>query len=272
MVVSNWIYELMLLIFIISIIGYFIDFIESNPKVNKVSFYLLSFVWGMQSSIFLSRLIREKTIPIHNIPDGLFFYAWLLVIISLIANYVLQVRFTVLFANVFSFFILLLSISLQASTSMYRQASDFIHEILMIHIILALISYVFFTLSFIFTIMYLVQYYMLKKKKGFRFIWRFNDLHKLDRYAFYSIGIGVPLLAIGLIFGLVWAYVADAPFYWFDMKTIGSIILLIIYIYILKLRLWRGYRGIPVSNVNVGAFLFMLINFFLLGSLSDFHL
>lgn len=271
MLASKWIYELMLFVFTISIIGYFIDFIKQNSRVNKLSFYLLSFVWLMQTGILLRQLIAEKTFPIMNLNDGLFFYAWLLVIISLIANYLFRVHFVVLFTNVFSFFILLLSLSTNATTVTHGQASEFIHEILIIHITLALMSYGFFTLSFIFALMYLLQYYLLKKKKGLKFIWRFNDLNKLDTYSFYTIGIGVPLLAIGLLFGVVWAYIADDPFYWFDVKTIGSMIVLFVYIIYLTLRLWKEYRGKPISRFNVGAFLFLLINFFLFGSLSEFH-
>lgn len=271
MLASKWIYEIMLFIFTISIIGYFIDFIKSNPRVNKLSLYLLSFVWIIQTAILLRQLIGEKTFPIINLNDGLFFYAWVLVIISLVVNYLFRVHFVVLFTNVFSLFILLLSLLTNATTVTNEQASEFIHEILIIHITLALVSYGFFTISFIFALMYLLQYYLLKRKKGFKFVWRFNDLEKLDTYSFYAIVIGVPLLAIGLLFGVVWAYVAKATFYWFDMKTIGSIIVLFVYIIYLSVRLLKGYRGKPISRFNVGAFLFLLINFFLLGSFSEFH-
>jgi|SRR5699024_2951293 len=271
MLASKWIYETMLLAFTISIIGYFIGFIKNNPRVNKVSFYLLSFVWLIQTAILLRQLIAEKSFPIINLNDGLFFYAWVLVIISLIVNYVFRVHFAVLFTNVFSFFILLLSLSTNATSVTHGQANEFLHEILIIHITLALVSYGFFTLSFIFALMYLLQYYLLKRKKGMHLVWRFNDLEKLDTYSFFTIVIGVPLLAIGLLFGVVWAYVADDPFYWVDIKTIGSLVVLSVYIVYLTLRLWRGYRGKPISRFNVGAFLFLLINFFLFGSLSEFH-
>jgi|SRR5690625_1347530 len=272
MLTPNWLYELMLIIFIISIIGYFVDFVQNNPRVNKFSFYLLSSVWCMQTFILLQQIFVEKAFPIVNLHDGLFFYAWILVIISIIVNYLFRVHFVVFFTNVFSFFILLLSLSTNASPiDEYAQINEFIHEILIIHITLSLLSYGFFTLSFIFAIMYLLQYYLLKRKKGFHFIWRFNDLEKLDTYSFYSIVIGVPLLIFGLIFGVVWAYVADATFYWFDFKTIGSIIVLTIYILYLMVRLLKGYRGKPISRFNVGAFLLLLINFFLFGSFSDFH-
>lgn len=270
MLASKWIYEIMLFIYMFSIIGYFIVFIKHNPRVNKFSLYLLSFVWFIQTMILLKQVMVEKSFPIINLHDGLFFYSWILVIISLIVNYLFRVHFVVLFMNVFSFFILLLSLTSSATSVTQVQGSEFIHEILIIHITLALLSYGFFTLSFIFACMYLLQYYLLKRKKGLTFIWRFDDLEKLDTYSFYAVVIGVPILAIGLLFGVVWAYVAEATF-WTDVKTIGSLIVLAIYILYLIVRLTKGYQGKPISRFNCGAFLFMLINFFLLGSYSNFH-
>ena len=83
--------------------------------------------------------------------------------------------------------------------------------------------------------------------------------------------IGVPLLLIGIIVGVVWAYVANAQFYWFDVKTIGSIVVLVIYVLYLILWVGKGYRGKIVSFYNITAFLILLLNFFLFGSLSNFH-
>lgn len=271
MLAAKWIYEMMLFIYSVSIIGYFIDFIRANPRVNKLSFYLLSFVWIIQTVILLRQIFIEKSFPILTLNDGLFFYAWLLVIFSLAVNYLFGVHFVVLFTNVLSFFILLLSLTMNAEAVTYGQGSEFIHEILMIHITLALVSYGFFTLSFIFALLYLVQYYLLKNKKGIKWIWRFNDLEKLDAYSLFAVMIGLPLLALGLIFGVVWAYVAEATFYWVDVKTIGSIVVLFVYIIYLMLRMLRGYRGKPISLYNTGAFLFLLINFFLFSTMSDFH-
>lgn len=271
MFAAKWIYEIILILYSLSLIGYFIDFIKTSPRVNKLSFYLLCLVWLIQTVILYNQAFIEKKFPISTLNDGLFFYAWIILLFSLLINYFFQIHFIVFFTNVFSFFILLLSLSLSAKTVLHEQGGIFVHEILVTHITLALISYGFFTLSFIFALMYLVQDYFLKEKKGFKWIWRFADLEKLDAYSFFFIVMGVPLLLLGLIFGLVWASVANAEFYWLDVKTIGSILVLAVYVMYLLLRLLKGYRGKPISFYNTCAFLGLLINFFLFGSLSEFH-
>jgi|SRR5690625_785219 len=271
MFASKWIYEIMLLIYCISLIGYFIDFIKNNNRANKISFYLLCLVWIIQTIILFHQTFIEKYFPILTLNDGLFFYAWILILFSLLLNHYFRVHFVVLFTNLFSFFILLLSLSLNALTVPYVQGSQFVHEILIIHITLSLLSYGFFTVAFFLSLMYLIQYYFLKEKRGLKWMWRFTDLEKLDAYSFFLIMIGVPLLLIGLIFGFVWAYVVQAEFFLFDIKIIGSVLALIIYILYLLLRVIKGYRGKPIAIYNSAAFLWLLINLFLFSTLSGFH-
>ncbi|MGM8366337.1 cytochrome C assembly family protein [Virgibacillus sp. W0181] len=271
MFAAKWLYEIILLIYGMSLLGYFIDFIKSNRKLNKISFWLLSIVWLIQTIILYNQAFVEKNFPILTLNDGLFFYAWILILFSLIINRLYAIHFIILFTNLFSFFILLLAISLNAQDQVHPQGVAFVHEILIIHITLAIISYGFFTISFLLALMYLLQYQFIKRKKGIQWIWRFGDLSRLNSFAFTFVMIGVPLLLIGVILGVVWAYVSGAEFYWFDLKTIGSILVLGVYILYLILWVGKGYRGKPISIYNVAAFLVLLINFFLFGVLSNFH-
>src|SRR5699024_821604 len=151
-------------------------------------------IWIIQTFILYYQTFIEKNFPILTLNEGLFFYAWILILFSMLLNYFFKVHFIIFFTNLFSFFMLLLSLSLNAQAVPYEQGSEFVHEILIIHITLALTSYGFFTISFTLAFMYIMQYYFLKKKKGLKWMWRFADLEKLDTYSFYSVMIGVPLL------------------------------------------------------------------------------
>lgn len=267
----KWLYEIILLIYGLSIIGYFIDFIQHNQKANKIAFWLLGMVWIIQTIFLLYQTLAKGNFPIVTLNDSLFFYAWVLASISLIINRLFPIQFIVFFTNVFGFFILLLYISTNAQEQTFNSGIQFVHEILVTHIILAIVSYGFFTISFLFSLMYIMQYRLIKKKKGLKWMWRFGDLNQLDTYSFRAITFGVPLLLIAIILGIVWAYVYHAEFYWFDLKTVGSILVLAVYVIYLILRLAIGHQGIVISIYNSAAFLFLLINFFLFSSLSNFH-
>lgn len=267
----KWIYELILFIYCLSLIGYFIDFIKSNWKINRIAFWSLTLVWVIQTAFLYNQVFIIKNFPILTLNDGLFFYAWVLLTFSLIMNHLFTIHFIVLFTNIFSFFILLLSTILNAQQQGYDQVAPFIHEVLIIHITLTIVSYGFFTISFLLALMYLLQYWFLKEKKGLRWMWRFADLRQLDAYSFLAVVIGVPLLLIGLLLGFVWAYVSGDEFYWYDLKTIGSLILFILYVLYLVLRVTVGYQGKRISIYNTVAFTILLLNLLLFGGLSNFH-
>src|SRR5699024_5082208 len=134
-----------------------------------------------------------------------------------------------------------------------------------------IVAYGSLTLSVLLAIMYLVQYRLLKKKKGFHWLWRLSHLSELVTYSFDFIKLRVTVLFLGLILGVVWGHFSDGSFYWFDMKTIGSISVLLVYLVYLVLRWTRGYRGRSLSILNSATFLILLVNFFLFNTLSNFH-
>lgn len=268
---SKWLYEFILIIYGLSLIGYFTDFIQRNRRANRIAFWLLSMVWLFQTVFLLNQVFIEKSFPVLTLSDGLFFYAWVLVSFSLIINKLFRIHFILFFTNLLGFFILLLYISTKAQEHMQGRGIQLVNEILITHITLAIVSYGFFTVSFLFSIMYIAQYQLLKEKKGLQWVWRFGDLNRLDSYSFKAVTLGVPLLMIAIILGVVWAYVANAEFYWFDLKTIGSMLVLAVYIIYLLLRLVKGYQGRSISVYNTAAFLILLINFFLFSLLSNFH-
>ncbi|AXI09604.1 cytochrome C assembly protein [Oceanobacillus zhaokaii] len=271
MVDTREFYEIILIIYALSVIGYFIDFIHDNQRANKLAFWLIGIVWAIQSLFLIFELFIAHSFPVTTFFDSLFFYSWVLITFSLIINRLFPVNFIVFFIHVFSFSILLLSFSANGPVNSAFTERPFADELLAAHITLAIISYGFFTIGFLFSLMYLIQYRFLKAKKGLKWMWRFGDLHQLDKYAFITVTIGVPLLLLAIILGIVWAYISGSAFYWIDMKTIGSILVLVVYIFYLILRLVKGYQGKFLSLYNTSAFFVLIINFFLFSTLSNFH-
>lgn len=272
MVEVRWIYEGILCIYALSLICYFIDFVQQNRKANILAFWLLCMVWLLQTFFLFSSLIRESRFPIATLTDSLFFYAWVLVTFSVLMNRLLKTYFMVFFINLFGFFILLMHISLVAKTQSVQSGIRLVDEILIAHISLAIISYGFFTISFIFSLIYIVQYHFLKEKKAIKWIWKLGDLHRLEKVTFWTITIGVPLLLLGIILGFAWAYTENTEFYWFDLKTIGSILVLGIYIIYLLLRVVKRNTAKSLALYNTCAFFILIINFFLFTRLSNFHI
>ncbi|KDE47458.1 cytochrome C assembly protein [Geobacillus sp. CAMR5420] len=263
-------YELSILLYIASILFYFIDFLQQNRKANDIAFWLLSIVWLLQTVTFVSRIIETKRFPILTMSEGLYFYAWLLITLSLVINRLLRVDFIVFFTNVLAFFILAIHTFAPSSQSP-AVAERLVSELLIIHITLSLGAYAAFTLSFLFSVLYMLQYSLLKKKKWGARLWRMADLSRLDFLSYVLNVLGLPMLLLGLILGVIWAYIQIDHFHWYDAKVLGSFVVFLVYgVYFYK-RAVRQMQGKAIALWNIGSFLFLLVNFFLFGSLSKFH-
>ncbi|CAH0208217.1 cytochrome C assembly protein [Peribacillus simplex] len=264
-------HEATVLLYAISMLLYFIDFLNNNQKANRVAFWLLSIVWVLQTIFLFLYVLKTGRFPVLTIFEGLYFYAWVLISLSLIINRLLRVDFTVFFTNVLGFMVMAIHTFAPVQIESQVLAQRLVSELLLIHITFAILSYGAFTLSFVFSLLYLIQYDLLKRKKWGKRLLRLGDLTKLEQMSYVLAVIGVPLLVVSLILGIQWAYIKVPGVSWLDMKIIGSFILLIAYSVFLYLKIRKQMYGRTLAFLNIGSFMIVLINFFLFGSLSTFH-
>lgn len=267
----DWIYELALIIYVISLLGYFIDFLQNNRKANRIAFWLLSIVWGLQIIYFFVTFFNLNRIPILTPYEGMLFVSWLIVSLSLLINWFSQIDFFVFFANIIGFIMMSIYVF-----SPETELSPFIMktmttELFFMHIAMAFLAYAAFILSFVCSLMYFIQYEILKNKTGFRRLGRFGSLPELERMSVFFIMIGVPLLLISLIWGVIWGHLTLDSFFYFDVKVITSVIVFIMYCYFLYMKIVKKEHGKKLALINIATFLLLLINIFLSQSFSTFH-
>jgi HemX protein len=264
-------HELMIVLYAISILFYFIDFLNKNRKANMFAFWLLAIVWVLQTIFLFLYMINTGRFPVLTIFEGLYFYAWVLITLSLVINRLLRVDFTVFFTNVLGFIIMAIHTFAPVQVESRAMAEQLVSELLLIHITMAILSYGAFSLSFVFSLLYLLQFKLLKEKKWGQRLWRISDLSKLEKISYILNSIGVAMLLLSLILGMQWAFIKLPNFILYDPKIIGSFILLILYSTYLYLRIKKNVFGKSLAMLNVAAFLIILINFFLGSRLSSFH-
>lgn len=263
--------ELTIILYALCVLLYFIDFLNHNRKAKQAAFWLLSIVWLLQTIFLFARMFEMGRFPVLNVFEGLYFYTWVLVTLSVVLNKFLKAEFIIFFTNVIGFIMMALHTFAPAQYQSAAVSSQLVSELLLIHITMAILSYGAFSLSFVFSILYLLQYNLLKKKKWGKRLLRLEDLSKLEHMSYVLNVIGVPMLLLSLILGSIWAYIKVDKFYWLDAKVIGSVLVMITYSFYLYTRLVRELQGKSVALLNIASFLVLLINFFLFGSLSRFH-
>lgn len=269
---ANIIYVVTIVLYSLSLLGYFFDFLQTNRKANRAAFWLLTVVWLLQTSFFIIRAVQYDRLPVITPFEGLFFYAWLLVTFSLIINRLFRVDFLVFFANVIGFAMLAFSLFAPDGDIPNELNELLISELLVIHVALIIISYAAFTLGFAFSSLYLLQHKLLKRKQWGNRLLRLENLPKMETLTFYSTVAGVPLLMIGIILGFIWASIQFQTLPWTDAKVIASTVLLLVYSWYLYLWAVKDRRGYNMAVLNIVGFLLLLTNYFLSSELTEFHM
>ena len=111
-------------------------------------------------------MMKTGRFPVLTIFEGLYFYTWVLVTLSLFINRFFKVDFIVFFTNILGFIVMAIHTFAPIQIESKVMAEQLVSELSIIHITLAILSYGAFSLSFVFSILYLIQYNLLKQKMG----------------------------------------------------------------------------------------------------------
>ena len=264
-------HEGMVILYAISLVFYFIDYLVKSSKAHRIAFWLLGTVWSLQTVFLVLYIIETKRFPILTLFEGIYFYAWLLITLSIVLHLTYRVMVPVFFLNLIGFIFMTIHTFAPVQIERSPIGEALISELLFIHVTFAILSYVAFSLSFVFSTLYHILYRLLKKKKWTKQFHKLPSLDQTEKGMTVSILVGIPFLLVSLILGLQWGYVTLKEFSLIDMKIIGSFILLFVYGFLLYRRQKGVLHGTSYAWGHVYAFLLVLVNFFLGSRLSEFH-
>nr|YP_011006185.1 Cytochrome c biogenesis protein [Dictyotopsis propagulifera]WAM63189.1 Cytochrome c biogenesis protein [Dictyotopsis propagulifera] len=219
--------------------------------------------------------------PISNLYESLLFLSCILLIIHQLLEYRTQSKVfgslllpSILFIT--SFADLTLPLEMQKATALVPSLQS---NWLMMHVSLMLLSYATLLLGSLFSIIFLVLFlptldkkkitndlkvknitmkpiFALYKMKIFKPSLPSSDfLLILDAWSYKSIGLGFPLLTIGIIAGAVWANEAWGSYWSWDPKETWALITWLIFAAYLHVRLTKGWSGQgPAILASIGFF------------------
>lgn len=264
-------HEWMVVLYAVSLVFYFIDYLNKDRMAHRSAFWILLVVYFMQTVFLVMYIVETKRFPILSLFEGIYFYAWLLITVSILLHLFSKVGHAVFIINVIGFIFMTIHTFAPNQISNSAVGEALISELLFIHISFAILSYVAFSMSFVFAILYLILYKLLKKRKWSKQFGRLPSLQQAATGIKIGIITGIPFLLISLILGVQWAYIALDDWSLFDMKIIGSFFILLVYAFVLLFMQMGRLRGNNAAWANIFAFIFIIINFFLGSTLSGFH-
>jgi ABC-type transport system involved in cytochrome c biogenesis permease subunit len=121
------------------------------------------------------------------------------------------------------------------------------------HVTLNTWAYAAFALSFVLSLIYLIQDRVLRSRRLGAAFWRFPALDVLDRMARSSVYIGLVALVFGVAMGLAWQHRLSGGYSLGDPKVVITIAIVGVYIaYLLLARnaAWRGARAALLCACN----------------------
>ncbi|GKV66551.1 MULTISPECIES: cytochrome c biogenesis protein CcsA [Sporosarcina] len=264
--------EFMIVLYALGLVFYLIDYFKKQKAVQRIAFWLIVAVWVTQTAILTLYIVEMKRFPVLSLVEGIYFYVWLLVTLSIVFQLIYKVNFMVFFMNIIGFIFLMIHVFSNLKYTASTVGDSLVSEVLFIHITTAILSYAVFALAFVFALLYLIVYKVLKKKKFTKQFSSLPNLHQTMMGMKMSIYTGIPILFVSLIFGVQWAYVALTDWSVFDMKIMGSFAVLLFYTGVIFFHYKGKLQPLEFAWMSIFAFLFTVVNFFLGSTLSQFHL
>jgi ABC-type transport system involved in cytochrome c biogenesis permease subunit len=221
-------------------------------------------------SLFLIYLAsRAGNIPVTNLFESVVFLTWCVVAVFNGVEFLYSVPS--LGAFLFPLVTALSLWVLSLGDSPLNAPANLSKFWLVAHTIPLFMGYAAFTLTFVLSLMYLIQQRQLKQKLFGPLLLGLPSLESLDRLMWKTLSFGFPLLTLGLVFGTFWVKYFNilGPQWYLEPKVVMGTVTWLVYAGLLHLRVGVTMHGSRVALLNIAGFtlvLFTFIGTFFLGA------
>ena len=135
------------------------------------------------------------------------------------------------------------------------------------HVTLSILAYSAFALSFVLSLIFLAEQWLLRTRHMGAVVWRLPPLELLERMSQSSVVVGLISIVIGTALGFLWVDRLLGTVWYFDPKYIATLLLLVLYaayLWLARSATWRGARAskLCVFNFILVIFSFTAVNLF----------
>jgi len=272
---KNSLDNLVFLVLFISLLGYWINLAFPSIKISA----RLGF-WGITTAnIFLSMLLgwrwfESGYFPLSNLYESLMFFTWGITLLTVVLEYLTSLTFLgSIVSPVLLFVVGFATLSLPDGM---QKAAPLVPALksnwLMMHVSVMMISYSTLVVGSLLSIVFLIltkgkpvlltgssigsinmetltnedtssnNIYSVSYEKDFLGK-RINLLQSLDNLSYRIIGLGFPMLTIGIISGAVWANEAWGSYWSWDPKETWALITWMVFAAYLHTRITKSWNG-----------------------------
>jgi cytochrome c-type biogenesis protein CcsB len=151
------------------------------------------------------------------------------------------------------------------------EASQLTKIILPVHVTLVIVSYAAFAVTFVCSLMYLIQEHELKAKRFGASSERLPALNTCDEIGYRSVTIGFVLLTLGVAAGIFWNNQRDGRYWHNDPKEVMALITWIVYLFPIHYRVTAGWRGRRAAWMSIAGFVAVILTWLGARGLGGYH-
>ncbi len=208
--------------------------------------------------------------PLSNLYESLIFFSWIVVLISIF----IEKKYKELHISIFVLPIAFLAIGYASfSSDIDGSLQPIVPALksnwLVTHVVTCFLGYASFTISFIFSLIYLIR-----KKISinyFDFFYHLTDIYVLEQVNYQLVMFGIFFLSIGIITGSIWANSAWGSYWSWDPKETWSLITWLIYAVLIHVRLVKNWSGEKIAYISIIGFISVLFTYFGVNFLHGLH-
>jgi len=257
------------LLYCASLVFYLRRLFAGEAWTSRVATGLLAVGLVTQYLAMLERAHFIHAVPYQDLYGSMSLLAWFLGFTYLGLEVLHRERALGAFVLPLMLLLLLLEIVVMPASAPRTPARG---SIFALHVTSNILAYSAFTLSFVYSLVYLVQDRLLRKRRPAAFMWRLPALEDLERMTRSGVWVGLGALVVGLSFGMVVDQQVTGRALSLDPKVLVSFFILVCYAAYLVIAhspAWRGARAsfLCVASYCMVVFSYTVVNLYL----SAFH-
>ncbi len=246
-------------------LGSYLRYVTTGREISgRVGTILLAAGLIAHYFALLERSRGLHTVPYHDLYGSMSLFGWLLALTYL--GLEIYHRQRSVGALVLPFILLFFLVSHLAPTG--RVVATPAHGVAFaFHVTLSILAYAAFALSFVLSLIFLGEQWLLRRRRMGAVVWRLPPLELLERMSQSGVIVGLVSIVIGTTLGFVWVDRLLGTVWYFDPKYIVTLLLLVLYaayLWLARSATWRGARAskLCIFNFVLVIFSFTAVNLF----------
>src|SRR5258708_1234312 len=236
-------------------VGYLVAGLDWSGRLGS-----LPLTGGLVAHYFalLERARGLHTVPYHDLSGSMSLFGWLLALTYLSLELFHRQRSVGAFVLPF---VLAFFLFAQLSPPDRLAAPPATGVAFAFHVTLSILAYAAFGLSCVLSLIYLGEQRLLHEHRLGDVVWRLPSLDLLDRMSQSSVLVGLISIAIGTALGFVWVDRLTGNVWHYDPKYSVTLLILVAYVFYLRLARNPGWRGARASQLCIFNFAIVIFSF-----------